>query len=474
MPNEKPSILLICPDEMKASALGCYGQTQPVSPFIDELASESVLFEQCHTVHTKCVPSRVALLTGQYPHIGGHRTLELHARREEVNLIRLLREDGYRTVLLGKNHVVDEETMLDTFDERVPPRGPRDKEASGESDWPTGSYFVGRDSNRLEDYCDYRTTTEAVDWLSRNALLEEPFFMWLNLDAPHPPYGIPDPYYGKLSRKAIEPPPLDPARDKPPYQDRLRDVYGLDSMSEEQWKELIATYLEMCTFVDVQVRRVVEALDAAGKRRNTIILLWSDHGDFAGEHQLSEKWDTSFYDCITRVPLIMSDPGRKEPARLSALVESIDILPTLLDRVGIPIPAGVQGRNLLPLMNGEASQVRDLVFCQGGQEAELLERSTPPPDKSRPCRAYHLKQEALYGMPEINLRAKMIRDQRYKYCFRLGGPEELYDLEQDPGEIANLASSADHAALLSEYRMKMMEKLVETETPLPYQGFLDA
>jgi len=217
-----------------------------------------------------------------------------------------------------------------------------------------------------------------------------------------------------------------------------------------------------------------EALEKVGQLENTIIAFWSDHGDFAGEHQLTEKWDTCFYDCLTRVPLLLDGPGITQSLCSDALVESIDILPTLLNLVGVPVPKGIQGKSLVPLLTGQTETHRDLVFSQGGQEPALLALTVPVDAKPRPCYSYLLKQQSLVNDPHINLRAKMIRDHRYKYCYRHQGPEELYDLVQDPWELENIASKVENRDLLDSYRLKMMDKLVEADTVEPYQDFLES
>lgn len=473
MERQKKNILLLCPDELKASALGLYGQELPTSPFLDRLAGSAAVFEQCHTVHPKCSPSRAALVTAQYPHVNGHRTLELLVRPHEINLLRSLREFGYESALVGKNHTADAEAFPLTFDRHFHEGGRQSMENPG-SPMPGGSYWVGRDEAPLEEFRDHVLTDRALEWLASREAGAKPFFLWLNWNAPHPPYSVPAPYYGTLDRARIPLPPRDDAYSKAPYQRALQEAYGLDAMTDDDWREVVATYLEMARFVDAEAERVFDFLEARGLLKDTIIVFWSDHGDFAGEHQLTEKWDTSFYDCITRVPLLIFDPSRREGRRIPALVESIDILPTLLEMVGAPIPKGIQGKSLVPLMDGSVETLREEVFCQGGQEPEMFDRVVPPNVRPRPCRAYQMKQEALSRCPEINIRAKMIRDTRWKYIYHLSGFEELYDLEADPREIANLALRQEHADTLGRYRMRMLRKLVEAETVEPYQDFLES
>ncbi|MBL4700650.1 MAG: sulfatase-like hydrolase/transferase, partial [Phycisphaeraceae bacterium] len=214
----EPNILLLCPDEMKASALGCYGQTQPTSPFLDQIAQRGAQFNQCHVVHTKCVPSRASLLTAQYPHVNGHRTLALEVRPHEINLIRQLKDHGYETALAGKNHTVDAQTMPQTFDHHLKGGGRGTMEGDGQM--PPGSYYVGQDDVPYESFKDTRQTDEAINWLNQRSD-QKPFFMWLNWGSPHPPYSVPAPCFGTLDRASIKLPPRDLGVNKPPYQKML-------------------------------------------------------------------------------------------------------------------------------------------------------------------------------------------------------------------------------------------------------------
>lgn len=470
-----PNFLFLCADELKAAALGCYGQRVPMTPCVDRLGAEGAVFTQCHTVHPKCVPSRSALLTGQYPHVGGHRTLQLHVRRHEINLLRVLRENGYETALFGKNHVVEPDTVADTFDHWQADEGRATLEPpDGGERMPRGTYWVGEDPVPLTEWRDFVNTTNALEWVEHGRDVAKPFFLWVNWDSPHPPYKVPAPYYGRADRRAVELPPRDDYGGKPAYLRQLGETYGVTDVSDENWREIVATYLDMVGFIDAQIERMVTRLRELGLLENTIVVLWSDHGDFAGEHQLPEKWDTSFYDCITRVPLVVWGPGRVAPLRSEALVETIDILPTLLELAGVPVPRGIQGRTLGPLMRREAAEHRALVFCQGGQEPEMFDRVVAPDARPRPCHAYQLKQKAFYDQPMINARAKMIRDHRWKYTWRIGGPEELYDLQTDPHELTNLATDPAWRETLESYRLKLIGKLVEAETVEPFQDFVES
>jgi len=475
--SKRPNLILLCADEMNYEALRSIGSDPRAASCLSGLASQSVTAEHCYTVHPKCVPSRVALLSGQYPHVNGHRTLDLPARRHETNLVRELRGHGYRTTLFGRNHVVDDETMPETFAEWFPRRGSRQGDPTGAqliaSGLPVGSYYVGEDRTPLAEHVDVCTTDDAVDWIQRRDASDPPFFAWVNWECPHPPYGVPAPYFGRTDRNAIALAPIDDPAGKPDLHATLIDAYRTGGMSADDWREVRGVYLDMCALIDEQVQRIVDALDAKGLREDTVLVFLADHGDFAGTHQLPEKWDTCFYDCITRIPLIVHAPGRLEPRRTDALIETIDVLPTMMSLAGLEPPPTVQGHDLTPVFRGESTGVRDEVLCQGGQEAAMLRRLAPA-DSPRPCEAYKLKQLALVNRPAINARAKMIRDHQYKYVYRLEGIEELYDMCADPDELSNLAGDDAHRSTLDHYRQRLLKRLVEAESIEPYQAVLES
>lgn len=471
--QKRPNIVILCPDELQAGALGCYGQKAATSPSIDALATQAALFQQCHTVHPKCQPSRAAMLSGLYPHVFGHRSLQAPLTPSEPNFARILREHGYQSVLAGKLHDVSSELRPQTYDRILPGKNSRTWETP-ENSLPEGSFWVGEDPVAEEDYPDISATRKALAWLREERDPSRPFLLSVNWHAPHPPYGLPSPHYGSVSREEVELPPIDDPSTKPPYQRELQRSYGTERFTASDWKEVIGTYFDMVRMVDTQVGQIVDTLQSLRLLENTIIVLWSDHGCFAGQHQLVEKWDTSFYDCITRVPLVLWCPSLIKPLVTDALIETIDLFPTLFGLIGLPLPEGIMGRDYSPLLRGEEFEGRAFVFCQGGQEEEVLRKTVAPYATPRPCRAYQMKQDALWRNPSINARGKMIRDHRFKYCYHHSGFEEFYDLEADPHELSNLAQDPAGGELLQHYRMLLLRKLVESENPFPLQEFLEA
>ncbi len=478
--SARPNVVFLCTDEMRASAMGRHGNPHRPTPFLDALAARGACFDRCHCVHPKCTPSRVSVLTAQYPHVGGHRTLEMPARPHEPNLVRALRDSGYETCLVGRNHVTDDVATPQTFDHWLRADGTMKLDADDPVCDVAGSYLLGRDDRPLGATSDHARTERARRWLREERDAGRPFFLWLNLEFPHPPYAVTAPYYGRIDRSAVDlPPRADGVAGEPPPFRVLREAYGLGAMTDADWREMVAVYHEMCMACDDRARDLMNTLGDLGLADNTLFVHWADHGDFAGHYGLPEKWDTCFHDCITRVPLSITGPGVM-PLRSDALVELIDVMPTLLDLCGVPVPPGVQGRSLAPLMRGETTAHRDLVFCQGGQEPALLARTVPHRDRPRPAAAYYLKQLALERDPWINVRAKMIFDGRWRYVYRfprpgeLRGFEELYDVDADPHELQNLAGDESRGEVLDRMRTLLVNKLIEAETVEPFQEFLEA
>ena len=446
-------IVLLCPDEMRASCLPRWGNPATQTPTLNHFAEQAVVFEQAYVNHTKCTPSRCSLLTGQYPHAGGHRTLAMPVRAEETNLIRHLKEaHGYATGLFGKNHCVDAEAMPLTFSEHVneDPDLPARMDPPEGQDIPLGTFYTGQECIPADQMKDHLSTSSAMAWLETQ-----------------------EGYLGRTDRDAV-PDPLPPMeRGEPLAHPTLREAYRTAEVSNEQWREVVATYLDMCAFVDDQVKRVLEKLDALGIAEDTLVLFWSDHGDFAGDYGLPEKWDTCFSDNLTHVPVMIRCPGLDASA-YAGLTETIDLLPTAFELCGLTLPAGVQGMSHVgDIRSGNAGGGREDVYAEGGQEPALLEKVASL-ERPRPCQAYLLKQTALLNEPSINLRTSALRTRDTKYILRQDGGEMLFDLEADPGELVNLADDPAAADTLNAMRLRMAQRLIANQRVDPPQDFLDS
>ena len=480
MTSSRPNVLWITSDQLRARSLPAYGNDIVRTPHLDALVARSHLFEQVHVQHTKCTPSRCAIMSGRYPHLGGHRTLDLPLQRGERNLPETLRAHGYYTQLLGKNHVVAKDYLGECFDRHFLPAGSLADERwaspvpRGHPLW--GAFYRGEACGDLEDMYDTRLAREAMRWLDARSSGGDappdddgPWFTWLTFEAPHPPFRVCQPFFDMYDRAAIDVPPVPDLERKPAFLRLIRSMYGLDDLTDDQWREVIATYYGMVSFVDHLLGDVLRVLEEAGLAENTIVVFHADHGEFLGEQGAIEKWDTAFYDCLTHIPFLIAEPGDPGAGAGSArrhapLVESIDPMPTILEMCGVGVPLGTQGRSLLPLIRGEIDRHRDDVLADGGWERELEAHVV---DAEAGSGDYVFKHMVRNSDPSTLTRAKMVRTERHKLVFRLNGEHELYDLEEDPAEMTNLHGSATHADVERALERRLLERLIEADDPLP-------
>jgi arylsulfatase A-like enzyme len=473
-------ILWITCDEMRWDALPSSGNPVTTMPASDRLAREGTRFSQTFCQMPKCVPSRCSMLTGRYPHVDGFRTLrglrnapdcsavlnnDMVALHEDTpNIVPLLRKAGYRTCLLGKNHIVEWNLHQKWFDktpswnfDRIPKN---EKRAELRRASFGGTIPLEFDLSRHHDAV---TADEAIEFITSDD--ERPFFALVDMSLPHPCY-FEMPGTPVISRPLADIPPGKSAdlENAPATERAIRLSKDLESLPEEDRLRLRRAYWSMCEFADQQVNRILDALDASGKAADTLVIYTADHGDFAGDHNCYEKWDTVFYDCITRVPLLIRLPGKAKAGHHSpALVELIDLFPTILEAVELPCPFYAQGRSLLPLLRGETPAWRDTVICQGGVEKELTTRIVGCDEEGTDP----VKQKVLCDFPETMERARMIRSDTEKYVHRLNGNHEYFDLVADPHELNNAIGDPSKKERINHLREKLLERLMEAESKLP-------
>ncbi len=475
---QKPNIVIITPDELRADYVSCLRKTLPVgrsehgaagsveTPNIDALADQGTLFTQAFLQHGKCTPSRASMFTGQYASTGGHRTLDLKLRPGERHLAETFRAHGYTTVLVGRNHIVEDEFLGDSFDHWIhePVDEPTDySETIG--DPLTGAFYGGRVLSDLAETTDGRNTAATLSWL-RDA--PAPFFLSFNLFYPHPPYQAPEPYFSQIDRERVRPyPPVD-LGDKPSAMSLIYRNYGLANLSESDWREVIAVYGGMVAAVDYLVGQLLHELEELGLTENTVVVFTTDHGDYAGQYQLVEKWDCLFHDGILQTPLILRVPWlESRPAKVHGLTEMVDLAPTLYELCQIAPPSGMAGKSLAPLLENPEAPHRDSVYAEGGREQELLEKYNPYLySRGRPM-AYSAKYKVFFDDPQTLARAAMVRTKQFKLVHRLNGKAELYDLHEDPEEMVNVHGREEYAAAVRDMERLLIERLLEAQPKTP-------
>lgn len=458
----RPNFVIFIPDQLRADALGAFGNPHIHTPHIDALAARGTRFENAFVQHPVCSPSRAAILTGWYPHTAGHRSLTHLLHPHEPNLLRILKDSGYHVTWAGMRG--------DTF-------GPGVTETSvheyGFSVMPNqlygGEYPDGvwsrlfyrglvPGTDRIDP--DEAAIRTAEQWLEHPP--EQPWVLFLPMVAPHCPFQVEEPWFSRYDRDAMPDPaePGDPERE-PRYMAAIRERYELGEVTAEQWREVVATYYGMIERLDDQLGRVISAVERAGAANDTVTLFFADHGEYLGDHKLIEKWPSALHDCITRDPLIISGGGLPGGQASDAMVEMIDVLPTVLELAGVPAPHRHFGRSLVPLLREPSGSHREFAFTEGG--FTIAEE----PQLERPDFPYDRKGDLQHEDPTLVGKAVAARDRDWTYVWRLYEKPELYNRRDDPHERRNLAGLPEYADTEQRMHDAMLRWLVETADVIP-------
>jgi arylsulfatase A-like enzyme len=274
---------------------------------------------------------------------------------------------------------------------------------------------IGRLKLPLADTFDYLVAEKTIAAL--NGTADRPFMVTCSFNWPHDPNVVPSPYYEMFDPHEIELPSNHAAIEESYAQQLSRRIVA--DLGEASVREFMRVYFGMVKLVDDQVGRVLEALAQTGRDEDTIVVFTADHGDMCGSHGMVWKSNDSFYDEVVRVPLLVRYPCRIAPGRLDIACSLVDLMPTLLDLTGQPIPDRVQGGSIAPFLLGERPVVEapPYAFC---------ERLTPHPEHRR-------------IVETISSGKFMVRSKDWKYC-RYPDQAFLYHLADDPGETRNLVS----------------------------------
>ncbi|MHC4405794.1 MAG: sulfatase family protein [Planctomycetota bacterium] len=433
--STRPNVLLIMTDQQAADAMSCrIGQQALRTPAMDGLAAEGMLFANAYCANPLCVPSRTSTFTGRYPHTTGVQTNKTKPLDPAAFpcLGTVFRRAGYDTGYVGKWHL---------------PFARKDASSHG-FDYMENIKGNGGDS----------ASPEAAAWFLRRARTK-PFLLVVSFVNPHNicewarGERLPDGPVG-------EPPPIDacpPLRPnhRPPenetdvvslmrrsYQSaRLFPVSGFDAA---KWRQYAWAYYRMIEMVDGHVGTVLDSLGESGQQANTLIVFTSDHGDCQGAHAWNQK--TVFYDESSRVPLIVTWPGVTAAGTSNRLVHTgVDLLPTLCDYAGIPLPDGLPGLSFKATANGRPTHDprQYLVVSNKMIQGEPIDGVKPEPE------------------------GRMVRSRRYKYCvYSLGERREsLVDVQNDPGETINLADGEQHRTTLDEHRRHLRQFCEKHDDP---------
>jgi choline-sulfatase len=442
------NVLLICGDDHAPYVSGAYGNQRVRTPNIDRLAAGGVRFDRAYCNSPVCTASRQSFLTGRYPRTIGVTRLTTPLPEAETTLADLLSAAGYATAAFGKMHFNSEAhhgftDRLDLSDHRrwlVQQR--RIPLPEGTSVLPAWKPFKDPARVWLNSMClPYDLTDaqmpgtwlalQAGEWMIRQG--ERPFFLVVSFYEPHSPFHFPPEFAGRHAPSSFSVPAVN-AYDARQIPACFRDLSAADKQG------INAAYYTSVEFLDKNVGLVVDALERSGHADDTLVIYIGDHGYFLGQHGRFEK-HACFEEAI-RAPLIVRAP-QLSPGSSEALVEFVDLAPTILDLCSLPISQDMQGKSLRPLLAGETSQHRPHVFIEYA------------PNEEAAIRTAQWKLVYLAGLHE--------RDDGYKTGTPPGGREiRLYDLLNDPHELENLADRPQHAGIQRQLLVRLAEHLQAT------------
>jgi len=454
---KRKNVLFIAVDDLRPQ-LGCYGNGQMISPRIDRLARDGILFERAYCQQPICMATRASLFSGYRPdHARIYNCDPLQSLAPDaLTLNRHFERNGYALWATGKlyHYVEDHEAQ---FGSRwVNPDGPwvgsgyitddaiaevreleKAEKAQGISASGKGPAYEMAD---VPDnaYADGAKTDLAIERLRRFQKGDRPFFMAVGYKKPHLPFVAPIKYWdmyppGKI--KLADNPFLPAnATEYTAYNfSELRSYAGIPKddrvLDDALSRKLIQGYCACVTYVDTQIGRLLDALDRLSLRESTVIVLWGDHGWKLGEHGMWCKHTPFELDC--RVPMIFSAPGTHRPGtRTAALSEYVDIYPTLCELCGLEIPGHLEGDSLVPLFRNPARSWKKAAFTQWPKIARR--------DPEKVITGYSLKTDR-YRYTEWT------RNKTGEVLAR-----EMYDHRADPKENVNIAGLAENNARVSE------------------------
>ena len=463
-PPSKPNILFLMADQMRSDSLGCSGNKIAVTPNLDSLASNGVLFKNAFSTTPTCTPARAAILTGLSPWYHGMIAYGSIAKRYSYEMPRALSTNGYYTYSIGKDHFgwdpkqdagvphgyngteiydgLERNSENDDYDQWF------EEELPGIDPMATGLTF---NDYRGKPYTlpEYFHPTA---WVGRKAVTylsqisqhdrQEPFFLKVSFHRPHSPYDppqrwidrykledMPDPYQGGNwdNRYAIK------------YNTTPDPGIWCGDLGLKQVQLSRQAYYASISFVDEWIGEILQVLELKGLANNTLVLFAADHGDMMGDHYHWRKGypylGSAHIPMILRWPMSMDKIKTKKGSVLNEVVELRDILPTFLDAGGIALPSDVSinGSSLLDILRSEKTpKWRDYIDLEHG---------------------------ICYN---ITNHWNALTDGHWKYIFQAYFPnEQLFNIDNDPGELNNLAANSTWEKELESWRLKMVAQFEE-------------
>jgi arylsulfatase A-like enzyme len=472
----KPNVIIIMTDQQRADLSQREGYSLDTTPFLDQLAQQGVWFNRAYTPAPICVAARTSMLTGRYPsatHVRSNHNIKDAFYSKDM--FDVFRSNGYAIGFSGKNHSYKSKQDADFWfpcdHMGVPDELLVTEEEKAFSKFIKSLHFhVSMEPTPfpLELQGPYRIVSAAQEWIS--SLDDQPFFLWMSIPEPHNPNQVPEPYYSMFPPETL-PPTLADESDLEkkgfPYQWCRQSFEIAFADYQDQIQRARSNYLGMLRLIDDQIKRFVTFLDQVGVKDNTIFIFLSDHGDFVGEYGLLRK-GPELSEPLVRVPLQICGPDiMPHQGPHPAHVSLVDIFPTLCEAIGSPLPDGVQGRSLWPLLTGTSYPETEFASAYaeqgfGGLHYTANEPLDPASDGLVAGQGY----DCLNSWTQSGT-MRMIRKGDWKLQYDMQGRGQLYNLVEDPVELNNLWNDPRYNAIQQELVQDLLTWVLRVHDPLP-------
>jgi arylsulfatase A-like enzyme len=449
----RPNLLLIVADDHAAWTLGADGDPRRATPNLDALARQGTLFRRAYCNSPLCTPSRQSLIAGKLPHAIGVTQLLTRLSDDVLTLGEWLHDVDYATAAIGKMHFNGPSShgfdlCIDTPEwERSlrahPPRGGDNRRPwrpmlDPSREWlnaDTRSVGLPPDSMQSTFFVD-----RALEFVKEKR--HRPFALVVSFYEPHSPFHFPDGWAKRFRASQFAAFPVS-------EQDRRQQPEIFASLSDDDLRGIQAAYYTSLSFADSRIGRLIEGIDQLGLASNTLVVYVGDNGYMLGQHGRVEKH--CFFEPSVRIPMIMRWPAHIESGRrLTDLVEMVDVMPTVLHLMNLPVPPDLQGVDLVPLLEKRpGARARDVVFSEYLENEEAMVRS------------------ARYKL--VVCTGRRVREDGYRTAepWRLPGPyERLYDEVADPEETVDLSQDPAHASIKENLMDRMFERMATTREGL--------
>ena len=429
------NIVFMIADDMN-NALGCYGH--PVkTPNLDRLASRAVRFDRAYCQFPLCAPSRASFLSGRRPATTRVHSLAVPTReymKDVVMLPEFFRNKGYYTAQCGKiYHTGREHEDPRSWDWALPEAGkspPKSEIIEKHEAADPRNHSMEWDKLRTPDEMtpDGIVARTAVEQMGIAMRKNQPFFLGVGFRRPHSPYAVPKKYFDMYDPATIKLPDVGNRSSFPPA--AQYELENQPALTEKEQQDYVAAYYACNSYVDAQAGVVLDAVDKLKLWDNTIVVFFGDHGYHIGEHGMWHKM--TLFEESARVPLLIHIPGSGGAGKASrALVELVDLYPTLVEACGFQPPGALEGVSLLPWLNTPSKPGKPAAYTMVGRNED---------------RNLSHKQPTFFG--------QSVRTERWRYTEWDGGRRgvELYDEQNDPKEMRNLAADPKFASVSSELK----------------------